>query len=230
MNSYEYGACYPKSTASNLVAKDSIWTAKFSGSRAVVSPSPIASSSAIAPTPTPEAPKALTCAGENNDNGKQYKNFEIECGNDHGGADIGAVPTTTTFEQCMDACEENGECVAVSWVWGTCYMKSAANPGQTGVEHVWGAVRPARVASSSVVVEPTVTPSASSEASVAPEITSSVEVSSSATPISSSTESSTLVTLTSSATPTPTPTESSTLVTMTSSEVSTITLVPTFVL
>jgi hypothetical protein len=189
MNSYEYGACYPKSAASNLVAKDSIWTAKFSGSRAVVSPSPIASSSAIAPTPTPEAPKVLTCAGENNDNGKQYKNFEIECGNDHGGADIGAV----------------------SWVWGTCYMKSAANPGQTGVEHVWGAVRPARVASSSVVVEPTVTPSASSEASVVPEISSSVEVSPSATPI-------------------PTPTESSTLVTVTSSEVSTITLVPTFVL
>jgi hypothetical protein len=217
MNSYEYGACYPKSAASNLVAKDSIWTAKFSGSRAVVSPSPIASSSAIAPTPTPEAPKVLTCAGENNDNGKQYKNFEIECGNDHGGADIGAVPTTTTFEQCMDACEENGECVAVSWVWGTCYMKSAANPGQTGVEHVWGAVRPARVASSSVVVEPTVTPSASSEASVVPEISSSIE-------------SSTLVSLTSSVTPTPTPTESSTLVTVTSSEVSTITLVPTFVL
>jgi hypothetical protein len=230
MNSYEYGACYPKSAASNLVAKDSIWTAKFSGSRAVVSPSPIASSSAIAPTPTPEAPKALTCAGENNDNGKQYKNFEIECGNDHGGADIGAVPTTTTFEQCMDACEENGECVAVSWVWGTCYMKSAANPGQTGVEHVWGAVRPARVASSSVVVEPTVTPSASSEASVVPEISSSVEVSPSATPIPTPTESSTLVSLTSSVTPTPTPTESSTLVTVTSSEVSTITLVPTFVL
>ena len=209
-NSYEYGACYPKSAASNLVAKGSVWTAKFSGSRAGASPSPVSSSSAIAPTPTPTA---LTCAGDNNDNGKMYKNFEIQCGNDHGGADIGAVPTTTTFEQCMDACEANGECVAVSWVYGTCYMKNAANPGQTGVEHVWGAVRPARVASSSVV-DPTITPSASSEASVVPEITPSSEVSSSATPTPTPTESSTLVTLTSSTTPT---TESSTSVTLTSS-------------
>ena len=209
LDSYEYGACYPKSAASNLVAKTSVWTAKFSGSRAGASLSPVASSSAIAPSPAPEAPKALTCAGENNDNGKQYKNFEIQCGNDHGGADIGAVPTTTTFEQCMDTCEANGECVAVSWVWGTCYMKSAANPGQTGVEHVWGAVRPARVATSSVAVEPTATSSASSEASVVPDITPSIEV-------------------TSSATPTPTPTESSTLVTLTSStDVPTITLFPT---
>ena len=210
-NSYEYGACYPKSAASNLVAKGSVWTAKFSGSRAGASPSPVSSSSAIAPTPTPTA---LTCAGDNNDNGKMYKNFEIQCGNDHGGADIGAVPTTTTFEQCMDACEANGECVAVSWVYGTCYMKNAANPGQTGVEHVWGAVRPARVASSSVAVDPTITPSASSVASVVPEITPSSEVSSSATPTPTPTESSTLVTLTSSTTPT---TESSTSVTLTSS-------------
>lgn len=109
----------------------------------------------------------------------------------------------------MDTCEANGECVAVSWVWGTCYMKSAANPGQTGVEHVWGAVRPARVATSSVAVEPTATSSASSEASVVPDITPSIEV-------------------TSSATPTPTPTESSTLVILTSStDVPTITLFPT---
>ena len=109
----------------------------------------------------------------------------------------------------MDTCEANGECVTVSWVWGTCYMKSAANPGQTGVEHVWGAVRPARVATSSVAVEPTVTSSACSEASVVPDITSSIEVISSGTP-------------------TRTPTESSTLVTMTSgTEVPTITLFPT---
>ncbi|KAF2997956.1 hypothetical protein E8E13_006059 [Curvularia kusanoi] len=224
--SYEYGACYPKSAASNLVDKASIWTAKLSGSR----------------SGAPEVPKALTCVGEGNDDGKHYKNFEIQCGNDHGGADIGAVPTTTTFEQCMDACEENGECVAVSWVWGTCYMKNAANPGQTNVGHVWGAVRPARVASSSVAVEPSVTAtisvdasatasvdalaeitaSASSEATpvvssidvvptnvsssaIVPEVTASIEVSSSATPTPSPTELSTLVTLTSS-TPAPTST------------------------
>ena len=107
--------------------------------------------------------KALSCV-DNAADSKTYKEFTVECGVDHWGADIGAVATTTTFEECMDACEANGECVVVSWVWGTCYMKNAKNEGQS-VGHVWGAVRPARVAAATPVdADAAATPSADAAA------------------------------------------------------------------
>ncbi|KAH6644461.1 hypothetical protein C7974DRAFT_439803 [Boeremia exigua] len=165
--SYVYGACYPKSALGTVSDASWVWTAKFLGTRASPSPSPSADVSPSATpssdaTPTPAVPKALSCIDKAS-NGAKYKEFEVECGVDHWGADIGAVPTTTTFEECMDACEANTECAVVSWVWGSCYMKNAKNEGQNA-DHVWGAVRAARVpvvASSDAVITPSATPDAS---------------------------------------------------------------------
>lgn len=104
--------------------------------------------------PTIEATKPLSCIGGAS-NGAKHNEFTVECGFDHFGGDIGAVDHATTFEECMDSCEANEQCIVVSWVWGSCYMKNVKNDGLT-VEHVWGAVRTARVTAASI--EASITP------------------------------------------------------------------------
>ena len=129
-----YGSCYLKKALGELSTNGAVWTAKRVGA------------STTTPTvPVPETTQSLTCEN-NKDDTKTYGDFTVQCGNDHWGADIGSV-SGTSFEQCMDACSTNAECVVVSFVYGTCYMKNAVNAGQTGVGHVWGAVRTNLIAS-----------------------------------------------------------------------------------
>ncbi|KAJ8112249.1 hypothetical protein OPT61_g5343 [Boeremia exigua] len=123
--SYVYGSCYPKFAMGTPSDASWVWTAKFLGTRASAGVTPSPSVPGATP-PVDTAPKALSCIGKEND-GAKYGQFTVECGVDHFAADIGAVPTTTTFEECMDACEANTDCVVVSWVWGSCYMKNAKN-------------------------------------------------------------------------------------------------------
>ena len=123
-----YGSCYLKKALGELSTNGAVWSAKRVGATTTT------------PTvPVPETTQSLTCEN-NKDDTKTYGAFTVQCGNDHWGADIGSV-SGTSFEQCMDACSSNSECVVVSFVYGTCYMKNAVNAGQTGVGHVWGAVR-----------------------------------------------------------------------------------------
>lgn len=139
---FNYGRCYLKNALGSLSDNGGVWTAKRAGATST-------------PTvPTPEVPETLSCVG-NKDDTKIRGNFTIQCGNDHAGADIGS--TSGTFEECIDTCNANSECQAVSWVWGTCYMKNAVNDGQTGVSHVWGAVRTSALPSAPVPKSETTT-------------------------------------------------------------------------
>ncbi|KAJ4376507.1 hypothetical protein N0V86_006619 [Didymella sp. IMI 355093] len=128
---FNYGRCYLKKALGDLSVNAGVWTAKRVGTTTAPA------------VPTPQAPAALSCV-DNKDDTHVRGNFTVQCGNDHYGADIGAI--SGTFEECIDACNANKECQVVSWVWGTCYMKNAVNDGQTGVSHVWGAVRTSALA------------------------------------------------------------------------------------
>jgi hypothetical protein len=150
---FNYGRCYLKNALGSLSDNGGVWTAKRVGSTAAPS------------VPTPEVPETLSCVDDKDDT-KTRGNFTIQCGNDHGGADIGAI--SGTFEECIDTCNANSECQAVSWVWGTCYMKNAINDGQTGVSHVWGAARTSTLPSSTVA-QPETTPSSPTKSVDTPE-------------------------------------------------------------
>jgi hypothetical protein len=153
MSSFNYGRCYLKNALGSLSDNGGVWTAKRAGAT-------------TAPTvPTPEIPETLSCV-DNKDDTKTRGNFTIQCGNDHAGADIGSA-SGTSFEQCIDTCNANSECQAVSWVWGTCYMKNAVNDGQTGISHVWGAARTSALIPAPVA-EPETTPSSPAEVIVTP--------------------------------------------------------------
>lgn len=152
MHRFNYGRCYLKNALGSLSDNGGVWTAKRAG--AIATPT----------VPTPEVSGALSCI-DNKDDTKTRGNFTVQCGNDHAGADIGSI--SGTFEQCIDTCNANSECQAVSWVWGTCYMKNAINDGQTGLSHVWGAARTSPIPSASIA-KPETTPSSSAEVIATP--------------------------------------------------------------
>ncbi|GAM86828.1 hypothetical protein ANO11243_048480 [Dothideomycetidae sp. 11243] len=62
--------------------------------------------------------------------------FQIECGVDHAGGDIGMV-YVETFQQCIEKCAANSQCVDVSLSGAACYLKRSAGPSMQNA--VWGA-------------------------------------------------------------------------------------------
>ncbi|KAF3039675.1 hypothetical protein E8E11_006828 [Didymella keratinophila] len=127
--SYVNGACYLKQTLTTLSEVGYAWTAQLID----------AQPSLPSPSATPTGPAPLSCL-DNADNGKSYttesgKIFTVECGVDHAGGDLAAVDSTT-FETCMDACAVRDGCIDVSWVYGSCYLKSTLNEGVI-LSHVW---------------------------------------------------------------------------------------------
>lgn len=68
------------------------------------------------------------------------KQFEVICGADYYGSDIGGVQWPGSFEGCLELCDANAECNAVSWN-GACYLKGIV-PGldtSSNSAHVWTA-------------------------------------------------------------------------------------------
>ncbi|KAK8172020.1 WSC domain-containing protein [Phyllosticta citrichinensis] len=63
--------------------------------------------------------------------------FVIECYTDRYAGDMGST-TTSSFEDCIAACDAASGCVDVSYVLGACYLKSSAGAPQTN-NNVFGA-------------------------------------------------------------------------------------------
>jgi hypothetical protein len=111
-----------KDTKTSLIEAGHVWTAELIGAES-----------------TPKVAE-LSCI-DGKDNGKTYtapsgKKYTVECGIDHAGGDFLTVPHETTFQSCMDVCDDTNECVDVSWVWGTCYLKNTLTEG-IELGHVW---------------------------------------------------------------------------------------------
>ena len=107
---YVQGACYLKKDQMPAVHSDAVWGAvrKPAGSSTTTT--------ATTPSTTPSTKASLSCEG-NASNLVKYtsaKNglYQIMCGVDFGGNDITGI-TTTSFEDCIAACDDNTECVDV---------------------------------------------------------------------------------------------------------------------
>lgn len=64
--------------------------------------------------------------------------FNIHCGRDYYGGDIGLVQTDT-FAECLTACATTNGCVDVAYNGQNCYMKNQLTSSQQN-NNVWGAV------------------------------------------------------------------------------------------
>ncbi|OJD29358.1 kelch domain-containing protein [Diplodia corticola] len=118
--SYVYGACYKKSVLnSNPVSVASVWTAKL-----------VTAQTAAIACPTSNGASASISTGGT---------YDILCGTDYAGGDMVEVDTTS-FEQCLEACDQHSGCLAVSYVAPSCYLKKTLTT-PVAVSYVWGAVK-----------------------------------------------------------------------------------------
>jgi hypothetical protein len=116
--SYAAPSCYMKSALNDPVdGRSWVWTAKQ-----------------VLATPP------LSCV-DNASDGLTYHGFTITCSKDYAGGDLMGI-STASFEDCIQACEANTECVNVAYVYGACYLKSVQMPAVDNTA-VWGAIRSA---------------------------------------------------------------------------------------
>ncbi|KXX80938.1 Plasma kallikrein [Madurella mycetomatis] len=117
------GMCYMKKEINALVIADGVSTARKLGNA------------------TLEAKAPLTCEG-GSANGTLFRTdrgefYEIYCGFDFPGGDFKAL-TTDSFEDCLNACDQNLECRDLAYVAPSCYLKNVLAP-PTPAARVWGA-------------------------------------------------------------------------------------------
>lgn len=84
-----------------------------------------------------------TCTDKNPGDTFRYKatsnkQFEVICGADYYGSDIGDVQWPGTFEGCLELCDANTMCEAVSWT-GACYLKGGVPALDKSASQVWTA-------------------------------------------------------------------------------------------
>ncbi|KAF4535212.1 Kelch domain-containing protein [Lasiodiplodia theobromae] len=137
--SYVYGSCYKKNALNDPVSLSHVWTAKKVASDTDSSSTATITSAATTTTATATA-TAITCPSSNGtitgmSTGGTY---EILCAIDYAGGDFKEVDTPT-FEECLEACDNNEGCVALSYVAPSCYLKSELMT-PVSVSYVWGAV------------------------------------------------------------------------------------------
>jgi len=123
--SYNNGACYLKDTLMPGVDRTWIW----SGRRTDI---------VVPVTPPYTGPTCVAAASD----GETYMaasgaTFQIICGVDYYGGDMGAV-ATANFQLCIDACDQAAGCVDVSYNGNTCYMKDNLMPQLTNGD-IWTA-------------------------------------------------------------------------------------------
>ncbi|KAK4124723.1 hypothetical protein N657DRAFT_670636 [Parathielavia appendiculata] len=156
---YVYGACYLKKQQNPAVDSVSVWGAVRKPATSATTGTTTATSTTATAVSTPSSTKTpLTCEG-NASNLVKYTSaksglYQILCGVDFGGNDLAAT-TAATFEDCIAACDENTDCVDVSYVAPSCYLKKALGD-MTQVGHVWTAKQ--LQSPGSVFSFPTVTP------------------------------------------------------------------------
>ncbi|KAK4102316.1 hypothetical protein N658DRAFT_506504 [Parathielavia hyrcaniae] len=154
---YVHGACYLKKQQNPAVDSGSVWGAvRKSATPATTTAATATTATAVS---TPSSTKApLTCEGKASNLVKytSAKNglYQILCGVDFGGNDLEAT-SAATFEDCIAACDENTDCVDVSYVAPSCYLKhTVGDMAQVG--YVWTAKQ--LKSPGSVFGFPTVTP------------------------------------------------------------------------
>ncbi|KAF3032155.1 hypothetical protein E8E12_000781 [Didymella heteroderae] len=162
------GPCYLKVAQSTPNTNSGIWGARLAGQAAssAASGSLAASSAAssgavssagastrtelssVAPTATSSSP-AATATGSGNspscpssDGQIFYYNgdvYDIQCYTDYAGGDLPNSPQYfSDFGDCINACATDEACNTISFVGGTCYLKSTTKPGNSN-QNVWGA-------------------------------------------------------------------------------------------
>ncbi|GAB1319992.1 hypothetical protein MFIFM68171_10202 [Madurella fahalii] len=124
---YVNGGCYLKGEQKAAVDNAAVWGA-------VRKPKT---------TPTTTDNKPLDCGEGKPSDGKRYGSpsgglYQILCGVDFGGGDLTAT-TTSTFEECIAACDANTECIDVSFAAPACYLKKELSGEPHQAAHVWTA-------------------------------------------------------------------------------------------
>ncbi|KAK4663961.1 uncharacterized protein QC763_501310 [Podospora pseudopauciseta] len=140
--SYVGEACYRKREVTVLVEAGHVWTARKI-LEAPIQPS-VSESASVRTTTAPNAGPTvvpLTCAGGHastpTHTTSEGRTYEILCGVDYGGGDIGAS-SQATFSGCLAACDTASGCLGVAYSNGQCYLKGTLN-NPAAVAHVWGA-------------------------------------------------------------------------------------------
>ncbi|KAJ4298332.1 hypothetical protein N0V88_003357 [Collariella sp. IMI 366227] len=122
--SYVGEACYMKSKVETALERDWVWSAK------------------IVESGSGETSTKLSC-DDNASDGKIFQattnSFEITCGKDYAGGDLLGT-SAASFEECIQACDSNAECLNVAYIHGACYLKKEQNPAVDNTA-VWGAIR-----------------------------------------------------------------------------------------
>ncbi|KAJ8111750.1 hypothetical protein OPT61_g5729 [Boeremia exigua] len=65
--------------------------------------------------------------------------FQVICGMDYWGGDLGSIQADS-FENCLEACSANAQCVSVAYGGTTCYMKNELTPALSNTG-TWSAKR-----------------------------------------------------------------------------------------
>ena len=133
--SYVWGTCYKKNAINEGGAAGHVWSAQLVASGT-------GSTSTTPDTEKTDATKVIpiTCPASNGKTPSMSSGgtYEITCGIDYAGGDFKSLDTAS-FDLCLEACDTNDACQAVSYVAPSCYLKNEVNKG-AAVAHVWGAV------------------------------------------------------------------------------------------
>ncbi|EOD43076.1 putative Apple protein [Neofusicoccum parvum UCRNP2] len=156
--SYVYGACYKKNVLNTPVSLSHVWSAKIVAADTDSSSSATSSSTITSAATTTEATAtatAITCPASNGTTQGMSTGgtYEILCAIDYAGGDFKEVDVPT-FEECLEACDNNDGCVALSYVAPSCYLKNDLM-APVAVSYVWGAV--VKKAAKDLYTFPTVT-------------------------------------------------------------------------
>lgn len=145
-------ACYLKSSVGVAVSSPNVWGARIvsgnssssassaSSTATVSSSTQSASVSVSSSSATSSAtPTVISCPTSNATTytGASGQIFLIECGIDHAGGDMSSL-TVSTFQQCIDACDQAQGCVDVSLSGSACYLKNVLG-GASISPNIWGA-------------------------------------------------------------------------------------------
>ncbi|MCJ1332648.1 hypothetical protein MMC10_009341, partial [Thelotrema lepadinum] len=162
-----------------------------------------------------------TCVNDQS-NGQQYTAtsgaiFDIICGVDYYGGDLTSLGADT-FGSCIEACTANAQCVDVSYLGTTCYLKSVLNSPNT-YSSVWTAKlhsansvsttsSSSTTPSGTTTVPPTTTTTPSSTSTIPPSTTTPSSTTTTTATTTSTTPSTTMSTIATTSSPSTTTTPS----------------------
>lgn len=123
--SYTNNICYLKSTLTAAQSNGNVIGAALPGLVPTSSTTSSTISTSASTTASSGVSSSLSCPSANQ---QTYNGFSIACGTDYIGGDMSNLQAPS-LEDCVGACQTTAGCVAISYVGGTCYLKSTLNPG-----------------------------------------------------------------------------------------------------